>query len=116
MNVTKTYFMLMVGDMERAKRFYRETFGLQVKVDSPQWSELARGDAVVALHGGGGTEPRNTELGFQVDDLEAACAAVQQGGGRVVSPPKERPGEGIRLATIEDPEKNRISLSQPTRR
>ncbi len=113
MKVTKTYFMLMVGDMERAMRFYRDVFGFAVREQSPHWSELARGDAIVALHPGGSNEPRETGLGFDVDSLESACAAVVRGGGKVVRPPEARPDEPIRLATVEDPEKNRFFLAQP---
>lgn len=115
MAVTKPYFMVMAADMERAVRFYREAFGLTVRFTSPGWSELAFGDAVVALHGGGTSEPRDTGLGFEVDDIDAACRAVTTHGGAVVRAPENRPGEGITLATVADTEGNRLFLSQPSR-
>ena len=114
MKVTKTYFMLMVDDMDRATAFYRDVFGLSVRFVSPDWSELAWGDATVAFHGGrGGDERRPTGLGFEVDDLEAACAEVEAHGGTVVMPPSDRPGEPIRLADVADPEGNVVSVAQP---
>ncbi len=115
MRITKTYFMLMVADMDRATRFWRDAFGLRVGYASPFWTELASGDAVVALHGGGTKEPRDTGLGFEVDDLQAACGKVTEGGGTIVKPPEKREGEGISLATAADTEGNRFSLTQPAR-
>ena len=115
MAVTKPYFMVMAADMDRAVRFYCDAFGLKPRFTSPAWSELAFGDAVVALHGGGTTEPRDTGLGFEVDDIDAACRTVTAHGGSVVRAPEVRPGEGIRLATVADTEGNRLSLSQPSR-
>jgi predicted enzyme related to lactoylglutathione lyase len=114
MKVTKSYFMLMVDDMDRATAFYRDVFGLTVRFVSPDWSELTWGDATIAFHGGRGTdEHRATGLGFEVDDLEAACAAVEGAGGTVVMPPSDRPGEPIRLADVADPEGNVLSVAQP---
>jgi predicted enzyme related to lactoylglutathione lyase len=112
--VTKTYFMLMVSDMDRAVAFYRDTVGLSLAFQTPDWSELPCGaGAVVALHGGGGGESVATGLGFETDDLDAACASVQAAGGAVNSPPVERSGEGIRLAQCSDTEGNRFTLAQP---
>ena len=65
---------------------------------------------------GGTTAERDTGLGFYVDDIEAACAAVASSGGRVVKRPEERPGEGITLATAVDTEGNRFSIAEPTPR
>src|SRR4030095_13734502 len=100
MKVTKTYFMLFATQMERTVGFYRDAFGLEVRRESPYWSELSWGDATIALHGREQAPSGETEtgLGFEVDDLEAACKAVETAGGRVVEPPVDRPDEGIRLA------------------
>ncbi|HEY8093383.1 MAG TPA: VOC family protein [Acidimicrobiales bacterium] len=114
MKVIKAYFMLMVDDMDRATAFYRDAFGLSGGFISPEWSELTWGDATVAFHGGrGGGEHRPTGLGFEVDDLDAACAAVAAAGGTIVMAPSDRPGEPIRLAEVADPEGNVVSIAQP---
>jgi predicted enzyme related to lactoylglutathione lyase len=112
MKLTKVYMMLMVADMGRAVAFYRDTFGLQPTMQTPFWSELAFGDAVVALHSGGSGTGRETGLGLEVDDLDAACAAVRTNGGQVVREPQDRPEERIRLATMADTEGNQFSLGQ----
>src|SRR5262245_60317098 len=99
--------MLMVQDMDRATGFYRDAFGLSVRFVSPEWSELAWRDATIAFHGGRADGDRQqTGLGFEVDDVDAACAAVTAAGGTVVAPPVERPGERIRLAEVADTEGN----------
>lgn len=116
MKVAKTYFMLMVADMPRATAFYRRAFGLTPRFDSPRWTELGSPDgATVALHADGGSAPRDTGLGFEVDDADAACAAVRSAGGTVIQEPQARPGEPIRLALAADPEGNRFSIAQNLR-
>ena len=84
-------FMLMAEDMERAVGFYRDALGLEVKLQSEHWSELAHGDAIVALHGGGTGAFQETGLSFTVDDLEVACRRVTESGGRLRSGPSDRP-------------------------
>jgi predicted enzyme related to lactoylglutathione lyase len=117
MKVTKTYFMLYATDMARAVAFYRDAFDLKVRLESPYWSELGWGDATIALHGreGAAAGEAETGLGFEVDDLDAACQSVVAAGGRVVNPPADRPQEGIRLATAADPEGNLLTLGASTR-
>ena len=111
--VTGVKYMLMVEDMNRAMEFYSKTFGLPIGYQSPHWSELTAGDAVVALHSGGSGQRVATGLSFQVDDIDAAVAAVRTGGGTVVNEPYAPQGEGIRLADLVDPEGNGFMVSQP---
>jgi predicted enzyme related to lactoylglutathione lyase len=113
LKVTKTYFMVMVSDMDRALAFYQAAFGLKLRFSSGEWSELGGRGAVVALHAGRADGPADIGLGFEVTDLEEACAAVQAAGGEVVRAPSNREGEGIRLAIVADSEDNRLSLAQP---
>lgn len=112
MKIESLKFMHMVHDMDRAIRFYRDVLGLTVQFESPEWTELGFGDAVVALHGGrkGGEAP--TGLSIQVASLDKACREVAAGGGRVVTPPHARPGEPIRLAEVVDTEGNVFSMSE----
>ena len=112
MDVESVKFILWVKDMDRAVAFYRDVIGLYARLHTPHWSELAFGEAVVALHAGGDGTYRPTGLGIQVTDLDAACREVEAGGGRVRTPPQDRPGEPVRLADLEDPEGNGFQLSQ----
>ena len=81
-NITKTYFMLSVSDMDQAVGFYRDVIGLTVDFESPFWSELHWRDATIALHGGGTDEERESGLGFHVTDLDAALAEMEPAGAQ----------------------------------
>ena len=107
-----TKFLISAQDMERAVAFYRDVIGLEARVQSPWWSELSHGTAIIALHGGGSGEFRATGLSFTVRDIDAACAAVVRGGGIVRSAPEDRGDEGIYLAELADPEGNGFMMSQ----
>jgi len=97
----------MVQDMDRAVAFYRDVVGLKVNSQSPMWSELTHGDAVVALHGGGNGDFNPT----QVSDIESACAEIETGGGLIRKAPENRPGGPIKLAELADPEGNGFMMS-----
>ena len=101
--------------MDRAIGFYCDTFGLDVKTQSPHWSELSLGNTIVALHGGGDGSFKDTGLSFTVGDIDAACRAVVERGGSVRSPPEDRGAEGIFLAMVTDTENNGFMLSQEKR-
>ena len=113
MKVRKILYMLMVQDMERGVRFYRDVLGLDVKLHTPGWSELTLGDSTVALHGGGTGELTRTGLSFEVEDIDDACREVQGGGGQLLRGPVLRDSEGIRLADLADPEGNVFFFSAP---
>jgi predicted enzyme related to lactoylglutathione lyase len=112
MPVTKTYVMLMVADMARALRFYTDAFDASVSFDSAHWSEFTVAGATIALHSGGSGADTQTGLGFEVDDLDAAIQQASDAGGRVTSPIRDRPDEGIRIAEIADTEGNRLSVAE----
>jgi len=111
-NITAVKIVLWVQDMDRAVEFYKTAVGLVERFISPGWSELAYGDTIIALHGGGDGSTRETGLSFQVEDLNAACEHIQAHGGSIVEPPAQRPGEPIKLATIADAEGNHLMLTQ----
>ena len=105
-------FVLMVQDMDRARAFYRDVLGLREALQGPVWSELAHGDAVVALHAGGREGYRGTGLSFQVVDIQAACDAAVAGGATLRRGPEQRPGAPVKLAELADPEGNGFLLSE----
>ena len=110
--ITKAYFMVPVEDMDRAVGFYRDVLGLSLQFESPEWTELAWRDATIALHRGGGEEPRGSWLGFQVDDVDAALAAIEAAGGRRGA---DRFEAGARLVSITDTEGNAVTIGgEPT--
>ena len=62
----------------------------------------------MALHPGRSGGDVHTGLGFEVDDLDDALQTATELGGRIADPPKDRPGEGIRIAQLADSEGNII--------
>jgi predicted enzyme related to lactoylglutathione lyase len=110
--VEKTYVMLMVADMTRALRFYTEAFAVTVVISSPYWSEFTVAGSHIALHPGGSGNETRTGLGFEVTDLDAALQRATEVGGRITSPPRERPEERIRVAELADTEGNLITVAE----
>jgi predicted enzyme related to lactoylglutathione lyase len=110
MKVTKTYVRLMAVDVAKTAGFYRRALGLVARSESPSWTELSADGGVVALHDGGAKAETETHLGFEVDDINAACAAVQREGGEVVAKPVDQ--YGILVARAADPDGNRFWLAQ----
>jgi len=110
--VDKTYVMLMVADMTRAMRFYTEAFAVNVGLSSPYWSEFTVAGTNIALHPGGSGSATRTGLGFEVKDLDAALQRATEVGGRITSPPRNRPEERIRVAELADTEGNLITVAE----
>lgn len=112
--VHKAYFMLMVAEMDRAVRFYVDAFAATLSVHTPYWSELVVAGATIALHPGRTGGDRDSGLGLEVDDLDAALETATVLGGRVTDAPRVRAGEGIRIAQLADTEGNILSVAEPT--
>lgn len=104
--------MLMAQDMDRAVAFYRDVVGLTERFSSDDWSELAFGDAIIALHGGGVGAVNPTGLSIQVEDVDQACVAIAAAGAKILTQPVERPGEPIKLGEFQDLEGNQVMITQ----
>ena len=106
------YAIKYVDDMDRASAFYRDTLGLELKFQSPFWSEIATGDTVLALHPASEeNRPGSVELGFAVDDLGDFYARRDDLGVHFTREPKEM--HGIHIAGIRDPDGANLSVSGP---
>jgi predicted enzyme related to lactoylglutathione lyase len=117
MHASNLMVIQYVYDMPRAVAFYRDALGLRVVSESPGWSMLSCGDALVGLHviGPGGAEglAPHAGLNLQVDDLESAIADVRKaGGGLRVVREAEPPRVPVRLAEVLDSEGNAFELRQ----
>lgn len=101
------YVIKFVADMDRAVAFYRDTFDLTVKMQTPFWSELDTGETVLALHPSSAENPAGScQLGFNLDDLKAF---YESGKAEFTAPPKEQ--HGTLLARMRDCEGAEVSLS-----
>jgi catechol 2,3-dioxygenase-like lactoylglutathione lyase family enzyme len=117
------YTMIVVSDMSRSVRFYRDTLGIPLKFESPDWTEFATGSTTLALHSGGvpheyhdtGDQSKTAgscSIGFNVDDLDKTYEELKAKGVRFVMPPTPREGQGLKLAVAIDPDGLPISFAQ----
>jgi predicted enzyme related to lactoylglutathione lyase len=118
---------LVVNDLDRLERFYREVFGLErvgrVTTDEHQY---ALEEVILALPGEPGAHrliiTRYSQrpcpaagaawTGFVVPDIEAALAAVEHGGGAIEVPVHGNPEHGVLAAIAADPEGHLIEIIQ----
>lgn len=107
-----TYAIKYVADMERAIAFYRDKLGLELKFQSPFWSEFATGETVLALHPASDENaPGSVELGFAVDNLGEFYERREQLGVQFTREPREM--HGIHIAAIHDADGAQVSVSGP---
>lgn len=82
------YSITFVADMDKAIAFYRDTLGLTLKFQSPQWTEFSTGETSLALHPASKENlPGKCMLGFQVPDLAAFYKAMTAKGVKFPMPP-----------------------------
>jgi lactoylglutathione lyase len=117
--------IVMVSDMDRSVRFYRDTLGLKMRFQSPDWTEFDMGATTLALHGGGKVQvvtggkeqfAGTASIGFTVENVDKTFSDLKGKGVRFVMEPTERQGEGIRLAVAVDPDGLGVSFAQVTQR
>lgn len=117
------YIVLVVEDLDRSLRFYTETLGIPLGHRSGPFAQLDTGQTRLALYHrpamadtlGWGELPApdpqrpGFELGFKVDDVDAAFAELTTAGVEAVTPPTDRPW-GQRTAYVRDPDGHLIEL------
>ena len=105
---------IVADDVEATARFYLETLGLKEQFrDGANWVQLSAGDvslAIASASEGQGAPAGQPVPVFEVDDLEAALAAVSAGGGSAGE--VRDMGEHGRTALATDPSGARISFFQ----
>jgi lactoylglutathione lyase len=98
------YAIKFVADMEKAVKFYRDVVGLQLKFESPGWSEFVTGETTLALHPASEKSPAGrVELGFTVADVEASYREMSAKDVLFSMPPKKQDFGGL-LAQFVDSE------------
>lgn len=110
MNVN--YAIVFVSDMSRSVAFYRDTVGLTLRFETPEWTEFATGDATLALHVSrtgkiaGETDEEiaagRCRPGFSVPDVDEFHARMMSHGVVCVEEPRDV--FGARLAQYADPD------------
>jgi lactoylglutathione lyase len=98
------YAIKFVADMDKAVKFYRDVLGLQLKFESPDWSEFVTGETTLALHPASDKNPAGKiELGFTVADVEVFYRDMSAKGVLFSMPPKKQDFGGV-LAQFVDSE------------
>jgi predicted enzyme related to lactoylglutathione lyase len=106
-----SYVIQFVSDMDKAIGFYRDSLGLPLKFQSPDWSELVMGPTTLAPHRPSPENPAGkVQLGFHVPDLQAFYREMTAKGFVFTQPPTLEAGS--RLARFLDSEGTEFSVGQ----
>ena len=111
-----------IVDVERAKKFYRDTLGLRLVSEEPPFALVFEAHGIM-LRLGMAKEPaptRGTVLGWQVPDIVAAVRDLQTAGVRFERYEFMKQDElgiwttptGARVAWFKDPDGNILSLAE----
>lgn len=105
-----SYVIKFVADMNRAVKFYRDVLGLQLKFESPGWSEFVTGETRLSLHPACAKNPAGAvELGFTVPDVQKFHQDMIAKGVQFSMPPTKQDFGGL-LAQFVDSEGGRCSV------
>jgi len=122
------YVVLVVADLERALAFYTQTMGLPLRHRAERFAQLDTGSTRLALFTRDAMaetlhqalrvpapDAPAFEIGFKVDDVDAAYDELTVAGAEPVTAPETRPW-GQRTAYVRDPDGNLIELVTQLRR
>ena len=101
------YVELPVRDVPAARRFYEQAFGWSMTEFAPTYAATLTGDTDIGLQGDPNESSRAPLPVIEVEDLEAALAAVTQAGAEIVRPIFAFPG-GRRFQFL-DPSGNEVA-------
>jgi len=104
------YVELPVADVPASRAFYESVFGWSLTDFGPTYASTLTGDTDIGLQGDASEATRAPLAVIQVDDVEAALAAVEAAGGAIVRPIFGFPG-GRRFQFI-DPDGNELACMQ----
>jgi predicted enzyme related to lactoylglutathione lyase len=113
-----------VGNIDRAKKFYRETLGLNLVREDPSPGAIfqAGKGTFVYIYQGEPTKDEHTLASFQVDDIESSMKELSVRG--VVFEEYDLPGiktvngiatmDGVKAAWFKDTEGNILAITNMT--
>jgi catechol 2,3-dioxygenase-like lactoylglutathione lyase family enzyme len=110
-----TAITAFVDDLDTAKRFYQEVFGLRVAFEDPDSAVFNFGNTLINLLASPAAveliEPARVaareagsriQLTVEVDDVDATCTMLAARGVELLNGPMDRPW-GVRTASFLDP-------------
>jgi catechol 2,3-dioxygenase-like lactoylglutathione lyase family enzyme len=112
MSIELKYVIANVSDLEAAVAFWRDTVGLKLKFQTPEWAEFDTGATRLALQPASPTNPAGTwQPGLRVPDLTAKRAELSARGVNMDAMPHEE--HGFLLSLFIGPDGAPASLSGP---
>jgi lactoylglutathione lyase len=106
---------IFVGDLERARRFYRDVLELREKSAAPEWAVFDIDGQDIILEAVADDDPERELVGrllavsFAVDDIDGAYRNLVARGVSFPEPPMTQPWGGT-LAFPRDPDGNVLTL------
>ncbi|MBI2822862.1 MAG: VOC family protein [Acidobacteria bacterium] len=112
------FVMIVVSDLERSARFYRQILGRRPSLERPKLVEFDLGNLLFDLHledplkGLTARHARESgvTIGFFVEEMDRAVAQLQRLGVKLLTEPQEK--RFGKLALFEDPDGYVIQLAQ----
>ena len=108
-------FTLFVEDLDAARRFYKEVFGLPITYEDENSAVFTFGETMINLlkiseapeligpaKVAGPESGSRMQFTIEVDDVDAMCAELTGNGVELLNGPMDRPW-GIRTAAFRDP-------------
>jgi len=105
--------ILLVSDMDKSMKFYRDVLELPVKNTSSEWVEFFSSGTVLALHPSKGksrTKNSGVLVGFMVSNLEQVAKSLKDKNVEFFKEPKEE--SFGKHAIISDPDGHLISIAE----
>lgn len=106
--------ILLVSNMEKSVRFYKDTLGLPVKTKSKDWTEFFNNNTVLALHPAKKKSNMKTGtgmlVGFEVSDLDSTVKRLKEKRVKFFKKLKEEPFG--KHAIVKDPDGHLISIAE----
>lgn len=104
--------MIVVSDMERSVRFYRDVLGLTMLFQQNNWSQFDAGNIIIGLHPVGEEvkvgPTSGCTFGIYVDDIVKSVSELKNRGGHIAVEPRTEPFG--RWALLKDPDGYNIQI------
>ena len=110
--------IIWTEEMGRLLPFYRDTVGMPVEMDTPEFVVFAAegaGQLCLGVHSevkGQSRDPNRMMIDLGVDDCQAEYQRLRSKGVEFVREPSTDPGDGLIVATFKDPDGNLVQLIQ----
>lgn len=112
MTIELKYIIENVSDLPAAVAFWRDTVGLKLKFETPEWAEFDTRPTRLALQPASAANPAGTwQPGLRVSDLAATRNELSARGVNVGGAPHEE--HGFLLSLFAGPDGAPVSLSGP---